>query len=107
MSDLQPILDLLPANAVAALTKLITTFLTVLGAARLLVKPLAAIIKGFIIRAAERASLSADPVDDTWVEAFLASRPYRAFAFLFSLVSSDALPSAHELFAKPAVAVPQ
>lgn len=88
------ILDLVPAAWRANLFFVCS----LVGVFRLCLKPVSNWVKDFITTAAERASLSADPDDDTWVEALLRARSYKVAAFLLDLFVSVKLPSAGELF---------
>lgn len=72
--------------------------LAVIGALRLLVKPVGLWLKGVITAAAEKASLSLDPDDDTIIERILHHRAYRIAAFLLDLFASVKLPAAADLF---------
>ncbi len=94
MTDLQPILDL-----AAAQWPWLSKVLLAIGGARLVVKPGGAWLKDLITAAAERASITIDPEDDTWIEALLRTRAYRVIAFLLDLFVSVKLPAAGDLFA--------
>lgn len=93
MPELQPILDLLPASWKTGLV----WFFSVVGALRICIKPAGNLLKARITSAIETASNSIDPFDDTWIESFLGSRPYRFIAFLFDWLASVKLPSRAEL----------
>lgn len=93
MPEFQPLLDLAVAKWPA-----LTRALAVIGALRLLIKPLGGWLKSLVTRAAERASLSLDPEDDTIIERVLRSRAYRLAAFLLDLFASVKLPVAEDLF---------
>lgn len=94
MTDLQSILNLLPSDWRAPLLTLVAC----MGTARLLLKPAGAWLKGIITRAAEKASLSLDPDDDTIIEDILETRGYRVIAFLLDLFASVKLPAKEDLF---------
>jgi hypothetical protein len=94
MSDLQPILDL-----AASQWPWLSKVLIAIGGARLVIKPGGQWLKGFITSAAERASVTLDPEDDTWIESLLRTRAYRVTAFLLDLFVSVKLPAAGDLFA--------
>lgn len=94
MIDLPSILNLLPADWRAPLLTLVAC----VGTARLLMKPIGAWLKALITRAAEKASTSLDPDDDTLIEDLLETRGYRTFAFLLDLFASVKLPAREDLF---------
>lgn len=94
MTDLQSIINLLPADWRAPLLTLVAC----IGTARLLMKPIGSWLKSLITRAAEKASLSLDPDDETIIEDILTTRGYRAIAFLLDLFASVKLPAKEDLF---------
>lgn len=94
MFDPQSLLPFLPEPWRAPLLTLVAG----IGTARLLIKPIGAWLQSLITRAAEKASLSLDPEDDTIIEDVLRSRAYRLFAFLLDLFASVKLPVAEDLF---------
>lgn len=92
---LDQLLSLLPSEYRPLALSLVAT----IGVLRLLVKPIGAWLKAIITRAAEKASESLDPDDDTIIERILDTAAYRLFAFLLDLFASVKLPSRQELFA--------
>lgn len=95
MSDLQPILNLLPSEWRGHVVALCA----VIGMLRLLVKPFGEMLKRTITRAAETAISSANKDDDHWIIVVLEFPGYRLAAFLLDLVASVKLPHADDLFA--------
>lgn len=91
---IDPLLNLLPDHWRSIALSVLTT----IGILRLFIKPVGQWLKGLITRAAEQASLSLDPDDDTIIERALRSPFYRLFAFLLDLFASVKLPAAEELF---------
>lgn len=89
------LLNLLPSEWRPLALSLVAT----IGVLRIFIKPIGAWLKALITRAAERASESLDPDDDTIIETILGSAAYRVFAFLLDLFASVKLPARRELFA--------
>lgn len=92
---LDQLLSILPEQHRPLALSLIAT----IGLLRLLIKPFGAWLKAVITRAAEKASESLDPDDDTIIETILGSTAYRLFAFLLDLFASVKLPARQDLFA--------
>lgn len=93
MIEAAPLTDLL-----AAQWPWVSKVAMTIGLLRLAIKPLGQWLKGIITAAAERASLSLDPDDDTVIEHIVRSRAYRIFAFLLDLFASVKLPAREDLF---------
>lgn len=74
------------------------SFIATIGVLRLFIKPVGEWLKGIITRAAEKASTSLDPDDDTVIEDILETRGYRVIAFLLDLFASVKLPARRDLF---------
>lgn len=88
MNDIQPIIDALQDKLpwLAALT-------TVMGILRLIAKPLSALVQSFFTKLLLYVQGTPETDDDAWVERILASKWYRAFAFVVDWVLSIKLPT--------------
>lgn len=88
MNEIQPLIDALQAKLpwVAAIT-------SVMGLARLLAKPLSALVQSFFSKLVLFIQGTPETDDDAWLEKVLASKAYRFFAFVVDWVLSIKLPS--------------
>lgn len=88
MNEIQPLIDALQARLpwIAALTSF-------MGLARLLAKPISALVQSFFSKLLLYVQGTPEKDDDLWVEKILASKLYRAFAFLVDWVLSVKLPT--------------
>lgn len=88
MNDIQPIIDALQAKLpwLAALT-------TAMGLLRLVAKPLSALVQSFFTKLLLYVQGTPETDDNAWVEKILASKSYRAFAFVVDWVLSIKLPT--------------
>jgi len=88
MNDIQPLIDALQDKLpwLAALTSF-------MGLARLLAKPISALVQSFFSKLVMFIQGTPETDDDAWLERVLASKPYRFFSFVVDWVLSIKLPS--------------
>lgn len=85
---LNPILDLL-----GPYQKQVLTFITLMGALRLLAKPISGWLQGLFTKLVLFVQGTPQTDDDAWVERILSSKVYRVLAFLVDWGASIKLPS--------------
>lgn len=88
MQDIQPIIDALQDKLpwLAALT-------TAMGILRLASKPVSSLLQSFFTKLLLYVQGTPQTDDDAWVENILASKGYRAFAFIVDWILSIKLPT--------------
>lgn len=88
MNEIQPLIDALQDKLpwLAALTSF-------MGLARLLAKPISALVQSFFSKLVLFIQGTPETDDDAWLERVLGSKPYRFFAFVVDWVLSIKLPS--------------
>jgi hypothetical protein len=89
MNELQPLMDLLGEHQ--ALVLKVATFV---GLARLLMKPISALIQKLFTAAAAHVAGTPEEDDDALLLRVLKSTPYRVGAFLVDYLASTKLPTA-------------
>lgn len=92
MNDIQPLIDALQDKLpwLAALTSF-------MGLARLLAKPISALVQSFFSKLVLFIQGTPETDDDAWLERVLASKPYRFFSFVVDWVLSIKLPSSESV----------